>query len=202
MQIALPDLDAPATLILDPENRLSDDEYFAFCESNPDLQLERTAQGEIVIVPPAGAESDYRNFDIARQFGNWAKTTGHGEGFGPSVQLILPDGSSMSPDVAWVSNERLARLTPEQRRRFLPAVPEFIVEVMSPTDRHAAAHRKMRQWMDNGVQLGWLIDADNQSIFTYGQGREMRQVRNVSQIAGEGPVDGFVLDLTDIWTGL
>jgi Uma2 family endonuclease len=202
MQIALPDLCAPATLIFDPEERLSDDEYFDFCMANPDLRIERTAEGEIVIVPPAGGESDNRNFDVIRQFGDWAWRYGRGKGFGSSVQFILPDGASLSPDMAWVSNERLALLPKEQRRRFLPVVPEFIVEVMSPSDRLRAAQRKMLQWMTNGVELGWLIDGDNRCVYVYRQGCEMRQVSNVASIEGEGPVAGFVLCLTDIWEGL
>jgi Uma2 family endonuclease len=202
MQLVLPDLDAPATLIFDPENRLSDDDYFAFCAANPDLRIERSAQGEIIIVPPAGGESDHRNGDFISQLFNWAKKSRRGQGFASSAQFMLPSGAALSPDSAWVSNERLAMLTREQRRGFLPVVPEFVVEVMSPSDRLRAAQRKMQQWMENGVELGWLIDGDNRCVFVYRRGREMRQERNVSQIQGEGPVEGFVLDLTDIWAGL
>jgi len=201
MQLALPDLDAPVTLTLDSENRLSDDDYFAFCMANPDLHIERTAQGEIVIVPPAGYESDYDNVDCVSQLKVWSKRDGRGRVSGCSVQFFLPDGSAMSPNVAWLSNERFAGLTKQQRRQFPRVVPEFIVEVMSPSDRLRAAQRKMQKWIDNGVQLGWLIDGDNRCVYVYRQGREMRQVRNVSQIEGEGPIEGFVLDLTDIWAG-
>jgi Uma2 family endonuclease len=199
MQLALPDLDAPARLTLDRRNRLSDDDYFAFCMANPDLQIERTAQGEIVIVPPAGYESDYRNTDATSQLKVWSKRDGRGRASGCSVQFFLPDGSAMSPDAAWLSNERFAGLTNKQRRQFPPVVPEFIVEVMSPSDRLRAAQRKMRNWIDNGVELAWLIDGDNRCVYVYRQGHEMRQVLNQSQIEGEGPVEGFVLDLTDIW---
>jgi Uma2 family endonuclease len=202
MQIALPELDAPATLVLDPENRFSDDEYFSFCMANPDLQIERTAQGEIVIVPPAGGESDNRNWDVSGQLYTWVKKTGRGKGFGPSAQFMLPDGGAMSPDSAWVSDANLAMLTKEQRRRFLPVVPEFVVEIMSPSDRLRAAHRKMRQWMSNGVELGWLIDGDDRCVYVYRSGRDMLEMRGLSQIAGEGPVEGFVLDLAEIWEGL
>src|SRR3954465_1688871 len=105
MQIALPELDSPATLILDPENGLSDEKYLAFCEANPDLNLERTAQGEIVIVPPAGAESDYRCADTISQLRNWATNNGQGKAFGSTVEFFLPNGAALSPDAAWVSNQ-------------------------------------------------------------------------------------------------
>jgi Uma2 family endonuclease len=120
MLLVLPDLDAPATLILAPQDRLSDDDYFDFCAANPDVWLERTARGEIIIVPPVGGESAYRNTDVACQLGNWSKDTGHGKAFGPTAQVMLPDGSSLCPDAAWVSKERLAGLTREQLRRFPP----------------------------------------------------------------------------------
>jgi len=202
MQIALPELDAPAMLVLDRKNRLSDDEYFDFCMANPDLQIERTAQGEIVIVPPAGGESDSRNAYATYSLVGWAIKTGRGTGFGPSAQFLLPDGSAMSPDSAWVSDERIATLTKKQRQRFLPVVPEFVIEVTSPSDRLRAAQGKMRQWMDNGVELGWLIDGDKKRVYVHRGGCEMRIVRDVSQIAGEGPVEGFILSLTRIWKGL
>jgi Uma2 family endonuclease len=92
----------PATLIFDPENRLSDDDYIDFCLANPDVWLERTARGEIVIVPPVGAESAYRNTDVSCQLADWSKRAGHGKAFGPCAQVMLPDGSSLCPDAAWV----------------------------------------------------------------------------------------------------
>jgi Uma2 family endonuclease len=202
MQLSLPDLDAPATLILDPENRLSDDDYFEFCMANPDLRIERTAEGEIVIVPPAGGESDNRNVNAIGQLFAWTRRNRQGKSFGPTAQFMLPDGSALSPDCAWVSNERISALTKEQRRKFMPVVPEFVVEVMSPSDRLGAAQRKMQQWMSNGVELAWLIDGDNRCVYIYRKGFEMRLLRDAERIEGEGPVEGFVLDLTGIWEGL
>jgi Uma2 family endonuclease len=158
--------------------------------------------GEFVIQPPVGGESAYRDTVVTSQLGNWSEQTGHGKAFGPTFQVMLPDGSSLCPDAAWVSNERLAGLNREQLRRFPPLVPEFIVEVMSPSDRLHAAQRMMQDWIDNGVELGWLIDGDNRCVFVYRRGQEMRQVLNESQIEGVGPIEGFVLDLTDIWAGL
>jgi Uma2 family endonuclease len=202
MQIALPELNAPATLILDRENGLSDEKYLAFCEANPDLRLERTAQGEIVIVPPAGAESDYRCLDTGSQLKQWAKKDGRGKAFGSSTEFLLPNGAALSPDAAWVSNKRLAARTKDERRQFLRLAPEFVVEVMSPSDRLAAAQRKMKEWLANGVELAWLIDGDAQAIYVYRQGREPQLCSGVETLAGEGPVEGFILELGEIWQGL
>jgi Uma2 family endonuclease len=205
MQMALPELNAPAILILDREDRLTDDKYFAFCVANPDLNVERTSEGEIVIWPPVGGESDYRNVLVTTSLGQWARTDGRGKTFGPSVQFLLPDGSGRPPDAAWVSNERLSRLSKQERRQFLRLVPEFVVEVMSPSDRLKAAQKKMRLWATNGVELSWLIDGDARRIYVYRGASgtlEPRLVADAESIAGEGPVEGFVLPLGEIWEGL
>jgi Uma2 family endonuclease len=205
MQIALPELNAPATLILDREDRLTDDEYFAFCIANPDLNVERTSQGEIVIVPPAGVESDFRNVSVTTSLNLWARRDGRGKAFGPTAQFLLPDGSGLSPDAAWVSNDRLARFSKQEKRQFPHVVPEFVIEVMSPSDRLKAAQEKMRLWAANGVELGWLIDGDARRVYVYrgaSGNLEPRIVADADSIAGEGPVDGFVLQLGEIWEGL
>jgi len=202
MQIALPDLNAPATLILDRDHRLTDEEYLAFCEANPDLSVERTREGEIVIVPPPGGESDFRTLEAGGILHEWAKRDGCGKPFGSSAQFLLPDGSGLSPDAAWVSNARLATLSKRERRQFLRLVPEFVIEVMSPSDRLAASQRKMRLWAANGVEVGWLIDADNRCVYVYRGTAEPRLVSDAESISGEGPVEGFVLPLEEIWAGL
>lgn len=202
MQIALPELTAAATLILDPENGLSDEKYLAFCEANPDLRLERTAQGDIVIVPPAGGESDYRCAEAIRQLAEWARKDRRGKAFGSSVEFLLPNGAALSPDAAWVSNERLAALTKKERRQFLRVSPEFVVEVLSPGDRPAAAQRKMEEWLANGVELAWLIDGDARCVYVYRRGGEPRLHTGIDTLAGEGPVEGFTIELAEIWEGL
>jgi Uma2 family endonuclease len=203
MQVVLPEQALPAKLILNPELRMNDDEYYEFCMTNADVRFERTAHGEIIIVPPAGPESDHRNLEVTAQLHYWAKRDGRGKSFGPSTEFILPSGAAYSPDAAWVSNERLARFTKEQKRKFLPLCPEFVVEVMSPSDRLKTAQDKMNDWMVNGVQVGWLIDADNQTVHVYRMDdREAEQHLGVKKLAGEGPMAGFELDLTEIWAGL
>jgi Uma2 family endonuclease len=202
MQIALPELNAPATLILDRKDRLTDDEYFAFCVANPELNVERTAEGEIVIVPPAGGESGVRNMSVTVALGQWARMDGRGKAFGPTVQFLLPDGSGRSPDAAWVSNDQLSPLSKREKRQFPHVVPEFVVEVMSPSDRLKAAQKKMRLWAANGVELGWLIDGDARRVYVYRGNSEPRLVADAESIAGEGLVEGFVLPLGEIWEGL
>lgn len=195
--VALPEL--PVRLAYD---RLSDKAYLKFCEANPNLNIERTAEGEIVIVPPAGGESDYRNADAIIQLGNWALADGRGKTFGSSVQFLLPDGSALSPDAAWVSNDALERLPRQQRKEFLRLCPEFVIEVLSPSDRLKKAQAKMEQWIANGVQLAWLIDGDAETVYVYQKDRPVETRRGILKLAGKGPVKGFVLQLRAIWDGL
>jgi Uma2 family endonuclease len=203
MRVTLPVEALPATLRLNPEHEMSDDEYYEFCMANPDVWFERTAEGEIVIVPPVGLEASYQATDAAVQLYAWAKRDGRGRGCGPTVELILPTGAAYSPDAAWVSNERLGRLTKEQKRKSPPLCPEFVVEVMSPSHRLKDAQKKMREWMRAGVGLGWLIHADDRTVYIYRAGQHEPERRaGIDRLAAEGPVAGFELDLTDIWAGL
>jgi Uma2 family endonuclease len=203
MQVVLPEQALPAKLILNPELRMNDDEYYEFCMSNPDVRFERTARGEIVIVPPAGAESDYRNADVIIKLGEWAKRDGRGKVFGATTEFILPNGAALSPDAAWVSTSRLSKLSKDQLRKFPRLIPEFVVEVMSPTDRLRPAMEKMTEWIRGGVQLAWLIHGDEQAVYIYRENQNEAEMRTgITTLAGEGAVAGFDLDLTDIWAGL
>jgi Uma2 family endonuclease len=201
--ITLPAEALPAKLTLNPELRMNDDEYYAFCMASPDVRFERTAEGDIVIVPPAGGESDYRNTKIVGRLEPWTTRDGRGKAFGSSVEFILPTGAALSPDAAWVSNRRISQLSKEQRRKFPPVCPEFVIEVMSPSDRLPAAKKKMEEWMLAGVELAWLIDGDKQTVYVYRVTQAGAEVlTGILKISGEGPVAGFELDLTDIWAGL
>ncbi len=202
MQVILPEHTASARLILDAPDLMNDDAYLAFCEANPGLRIERTARGEIVIVPPAGGESDYRTLEIAGELRSWAKKDGRGTAFGSSAEFLLPNGAALAPDAAWVSQEKLSCLSKEQRRKFLRVVPDFVAEVMSPSDRLPAAKEKMAEWMENGVALGWLIDGDSETVYIYRQGRAMEAHEGISELAGEGPLGGFIINLADLWAGL
>ena len=203
VQIALPDLDTAVTLTFDSEHGLTDAAYFAFCAANPDLNAESRRDGEIVIVPPAGGESDFRTLIAGGDLHEWAARDKRGKGFGSSVQFMLPRGSALSPDAAWVSNERLGALSKhELRQQVSRLVPEFVIEIMFPKDRLADAQEKMRLWAANGVELGWLIDGDNRCVYVYRGTAEPLLVADAESIAGEGPIEGFVLPLGEIWAGL
>ena len=180
----------------------SDADYWAFCEANRKLHIERTAEGEMVIIRPAGGESDYRSTEVASVLRNWAIEDGRGKSFGSSVQYFLPDGSGLSPDASWVSNESLQRLTKQERKKFLRLTPEFVAEVLSETDTLREAKAKMELWIANGVSLAWLIDGDAETVFIYRPQRAVKTRRHAKELAGEGPVAGFVLNLEPIWKGL
>ena len=179
-----------------------DEAFQEFCRANPDLRIERNAQGEIIVMPPAGGESSHRNATVTEQLTRWTAKDGRGEAFDSSAAFHLPDGSILSPDASWVSNGALRRLTPKQRKEFLRLWPEFVVEVRSPTDRLAECKRKMEQWIANGAQLGWLLDGDARTVYIYRKNRPSQIRRGIAELAGEGPVKGFVLQLAAIWRGL
>ena len=200
--VTLPDPGVSVKLSFDTGRRLSLEAYLAFCRANPDLRVERTAEGEIIIMPPAGAESSYRNSGLTMQLHSWAENDGRGKAFDSSAEFILPDGSALSPDASWVSSVALSRLSRQKRKEFLPLAPEFVVEVMSPSDRLKTAREKMALWIANGVQLGWLIDGDAETVYIYRKDRPPEVRRGLQKLAGEGPVKGFVLQLSAIWKGL
>ena len=203
MRLPLPESTLPVMVTLDPTAPMSADEFWEFCVSNPDLRFERSAAGEIIIVPPAGGETDYRSIEVAGELRNWSKRNRQGTAFGSTAAFILPSGAVYSPDAAWVSNERLQKLTAAERRKFLKVIPEFIAQVMSPTDRLKAAQAKMREWMENGVELAWLFDSGNKTVYIYRAGQaEPEQHKGGSTLAAEGSLQGFELDLDDIWDGL
>lgn len=202
-RILLPAGVLPAKLTLNPKVQMSDHAFYAFCQANPDLWFERTSQGEIIIVPPAGLESGFRSGDVFAQLWNWAKQDGRGKAFDASAEYLLPTGAALSPDASWVSNARLRKLPKAELRKFPHVCPEFVVEVKSASDRLKAAKEKMQEWMRAGVELAWLIHADKKTVYIYRSGQtEPEQRTGIEKLAGVGPVAGFEIDLTEIWAGL
>jgi Uma2 family endonuclease len=200
MQILVEELERP--MAIQWERGMTDDEYFQFCANNSELRVERTSEGDIVIMPPAGFESGHRNHELNRQLGNWALNDRRGQAFDSNTEYLLPNGAAYAPDASWVLRSRLDKLTREEKRRFPRLCPDFVVELRSPSDRLAKLKAKMREWIENGAQLGWLLDPDRRTVYIYRPGREPEQLVNPACIAGEGPVEGFVLALADIWAEL
>jgi Uma2 family endonuclease len=201
MQLLLNDVESQAPIILHPPP-MTDDEFYDFCQLYPDFRIERTAEGEVVIMPGTGLETSARNNEVARQLGNWARQDGRGRAFDSNAEYMLPSGAAMSPDASWIDNSRLANFTREQKRKFTRICPDFVVELTSPSDRLSRVQKKMAEWIENGAQLGWLLDADNRTAYIYRPGREPEAIDQPERLEGEEPVIGFVLELRSIWASL
>ena len=187
------------TLHTSPAIELSDDEFFALCQINRDLRFERTAEGDIIIMAPTGAETGTRNADITAQLRNWAKHNGEGVAFDSSTGFKLPNRADRSPDGAWVLRSRLATLSREEKQKFLPLCPDFVIELLSPTDRLDSTKAKMDEYIENGSRLGWLIDPESRHVHVYRPNSLVVTMENVSEISADPELPGFVLDLKEIW---
>ncbi|MCU1274497.1 MAG: hypothetical protein JWO48_1928 [Bryobacterales bacterium] len=150
MQVVLNKIETQEPIRIQPDRRMSDQEFFELCAVNPDLRIERTAAGEIVIMPPTGGETSYRNSELTAQLRNWARRDGRGRAFDSNIEYILPDGSALSPDASWIERSRLAKLTREQKRKYLPHAPEFLVELTSPTDRLHRVRKRLKKALQRG----------------------------------------------------
>ncbi|MEK6409322.1 MAG: Uma2 family endonuclease [Acidobacteriota bacterium] len=187
------------TLHLSPAVELTDQQFFELCQLNSDLRLERTAEGDIVVMPPAGGETSNRNLGISVQLYNWTKRDGTGTAFESSAGFKLPNGADRSPDAAWVSHERLAQLTPEEKRKFIPLCPDFVIELLSPSDSLAATKAKMVEYIENGARLGFLIHPDARCVYVYRPGVPIEELKNVNEVSADPELPGFTLELADVW---
>jgi len=176
-------------------------EQFEFLAvANRDLRLERTATGELIVNPPTGWETGESNFSIISQLGNWyAEREDLGKAFDSSTGFILPNGAIRSPDASWVSRERWQALAAKEKGTFAKICPDFVVELRSKSDRRSELQAKMREYIDNGARLGWLIDPQNHQVEIYRFGKEVEVVVNPSQLSGEDVLPGLVLDLKRVW---
>lgn len=192
------------SLIIRPSEEEDTDALFEqVCAEFDNSRIEQDAEGNVYIMPPTGIESSDQNSEITAQLRIWSKQNGHGRSFDSSVLFKLPDGSKLGPDASWVSNEKLASLSKEDRRKFAPLVPEFVIELKSSTDRLSQLQLKMQDWMRNGVELGWLIDPGKRTVLIYRKGAaEPEVVAGASFLSGDGPIAGFRLELEAIWRGL
>jgi Uma2 family endonuclease len=186
-------------LIIEPgENEDPELVFQRACRDFRNKKIEQDEEGRVYILPPAGAESSDQNSELTMQLRLWAKQDGRGKAFDSSAEFIFPSGAKYSPDGSWMSKERWRALTREERRKFPPVVPEFVIELKSPSDRYAKLQEKMQKYIANGVALGWLIDPDKREVMIYTQA-DVRVLNAPEVLRGEGPVKGFELNLQPIW---
>ncbi len=184
---------------LKPAIDITEDQFFALCQLNRDLRLERNAEGDIIVMPPTGGETGNRNAEITGQVVSWTKQDGTGAVFDSSTGFKLPNGADRSPDAAWVRRSRLAQLSREEKEKFLPLCPDFVIELLSPSDDLEQIQAKMDEYIDNGSRLGWLLDPKSRRVYVYRPGARVVVIESAEEISGEPELPGFVLNLREIW---
>ena len=179
--------------------QITDDQFYQLCRENPDVKFERNAKGEIIIMPPTGGEIGNYNSEINADFVIWNRQTKLGICFDSSTCFKLPSGANRSPVVSWIKKERWDALTPEQKQKFPPIAPDFVWELMSPTDSLKDTQEKMQEYMNNHVKLGWLINRKTRRVEIYRQGQEVEILESPAELSGEDVLPGFVLNLQLVW---
>lgn len=175
-------------------------QFAALAAANRDLRLERTSQGELIVNPPTGWETGERNRSLTGQLDRWYEDNEDlGKAFDSSTAFILPNGAIRSPDASWVSRERWEALTSEQKGTFANICPDFVVELRSSSDRLAPLQAKMKEYIDNGALLGWLIDPQQRRVGIYRPELAVEVLENPAELSGEGVLPGFVLNLRRLW---
>jgi Uma2 family endonuclease len=177
------------------EVHLTDEQFYQLCRSNPDLSIERSAKGALIVMTPVGGEGGSYESEFGIDLGIWNRQSQLGKTFSSSTLFKLPNGGDRSPDAAWVELSRWQALTPEQRRKFPPIAPDFVIELRSPTDDLELLRAKMLEYMDAGVRLGWMFNPQDQQVEIYRQGHpnELRQLP--TELSGEEVLPGFVLSV-------
>jgi Uma2 family endonuclease len=182
-----------------PRDLIDEDQFQRLCGANSDLRLERVASGEIIIMAPAGSESSHKNFKLSIQLGIWTEKDGTGLAFDSSAGFTLPNGAVLSPDASWIKRERWDALSRQDKERFSPICPDFVVELRSRTDRISIVRAKMREYIENGARLGWLIDPQTKQVEVYRPNQAATVLKEPAAVSGEDVLPGFVLDLAPIW---
>ena len=178
---------------------MSHEQFYAFCLANRDLRIERTATGEVVIMPPVFSDTGNRNIRISQQLANWADQSGTGEAFDSSTGFTLPNGATRSPDASWIKLDRWNALSDEQKASFAPICPDFVIELRSSSDTLSNLQDKMQEYIDNGALLGLLIDRKNQAVHVYRPNQTPKILDAPSSVSAEPELPGFVLQMAKIW---
>lgn len=187
------------TLNLNSIIKLTSEQFYQLCEEHPELKLERNANGELIVMPPTGGETGKRNLTAAALLWNWNDRTELGEAFDSSTGFTLPNGADRSPDASWVEKSRWEALTPQEREKFIPLCPDFVIELVSPSDSLKKVQDKMQEYIENGCRLGWLINRKKREVEIYRPGRNVEVLQSPQTLSGEDILPGFVLSLQKIW---
>ncbi len=181
-----------------PSQRMDNSQFFRLCSKNELVHIEQMKNGKLVVKPLPGFKDGNLKGIAAHQLSNWRRERQEGVAVGYSVGFILPDGSTHAPDAAWVSDEKSAQLTPAERKKFPPVVPDFIIEIRSQSDNLTKLKRKMEQvWIANGIRLAWLIDPQQQKTYIYRQGGSVETVSGFDKkLSGEDVCPGYEFDLS------
>ncbi len=190
-------------LAIPPKFKITPEQFDRLAEYNEDKRLELTAAGELIIMPPTGGSAGWRNLSISAQLYNWSIQDGTGIGFDSSTEFVLPNGARRSPDVSWIKLERWNQLTQKEKDGFPPIAPDFVIELVSPSDlknqRYEDLQAKMRSYSDSGVRLGWLIEPSARQVEIYRLDHPVEILENPSTLSGEEVLPGFSLLLTSIF---
>ena len=190
-----------------PVFEMTDEQFFEFCQLNRDYRIERTANGEMVVMFPAGSETGNRNFKLSQQLANWTDENGTGIGFDSSSGFKLPNGAVReawatpirSPDAAWMTLEKWNQIPPDQQAKFANICPDFVVEIRSPSDSLKSIQDKLKEYIENGASLGWLIDRKNRKVYIYKPQIEVECLENPAAVSGDSVLPGFILKMEKIW---
>lgn len=179
--------------------KLTNEQFFQLCQQNELILFERNADGTLVIMPLAGGITSNRNLNLSTQLYNWNRDESLGIAFGSCTGFTLPNSAVRSPNASWLKRDRWDVLTQEQKEKFAPVCPDFVLELCSATDCWKRLQDKMHEYLENGTRLGWLIDFETQKVEIYRQGQEVEVLENPVSLSGEDVLPGFVLNLESIW---
>ncbi|MDB9491595.1 Uma2 family endonuclease [Dolichospermum circinale CS-534/05] len=187
------------TLYLPPSIQITDDQFFEICQINELIKIERNVDGSLILKPLLGGINSNINAGLTAQLANWNDDKSQGVVFGSDVGFILPNGAIRSPSAAWMKLERWDALTEEEKEKFPPICPDFLIELMSPSDSFKTTQEKMQEYIDNGVRLGILINRKSRQVEIYRPGKEVEVLDSPDTVSGEDVLRGFVLNLEIIW---
>jgi Uma2 family endonuclease len=188
------------TIDFSPIARLTDTQFEQLCAANPEIKFERTPTGALVIMSPTGGETGMNNATLIARFVVWNEQTNLGKVFDSSTCFKLPGGGDRSPDVAWVAKSRWDALTPEQQRKFPPICPDFVLELLSPTENLSTTQAKMQEYLNSGARLGWLINPEDKQVEIYRPGQPVEVLQAPTRLTGEFVLPEFTLNLEWLWS--